>query len=80
MNLVADEADLLERCFEVEGLHGHIKIVTHPDGTRMMIEISAKGILSPAFIEAALYDVANKIAHEHGRLLTMAKIKEENWN
>lgn len=72
-------ADVLERPFEVDGIKGIIKIVTHPTGRAMIVDIQAKQMLSPVFIELALYDVAAMIARQHGIVETMKKIKESAW-
>lgn len=80
MNLMSNEpADCLERQFEVEGVQGTIRIVIHPSGKAMIVDIQALQLMTPAFIEAALYDVAAHIARQHAYVETMAKIKRDTW-
>lgn len=70
----------MQKELTVEGQTCTIKVMVNPTGKAFIVDIQSKQMLNPMLIEMALYDVAAMIAHQHGIVETMLKIKGDAWS
>lgn len=73
--------DVWEHNVDTEGFKGRVRIIFHPTGRGMVVDVTTKhGKLSPTFVQACLYDAAGFLAEQEGLVETIRNLKRGDWS